>query len=207
MFYLLAGILLIAGVRVITVKNPVHAALHLVLAFVASAGIWIMLQAEFLGLVLVLVYVGAVMVLFLFVVMMIDVSMATIREGFTKHAPLGAVIAAVVAAEIGYVMWSKASGVSAGAVPVNHPAGYSNTEALGQVLYTHYAYPFELASAILLVGIISAIALTMRRRAGTRHQNIDEQVRVRRQDRVRLVRMSAEKREPAADAREPEAIE
>ncbi|HET8552760.1 MAG TPA: NADH-quinone oxidoreductase subunit J [Gammaproteobacteria bacterium] len=207
MFYLLAGILLVAGLRVITVKNPVHAALHLVLAFVASAGLWIMLQAEFLGLVLVLVYVGAVMVLFLFVVMMIDISLATIREGFTKHAPLGAVIAAVVAAEIGYVMWSKASGVSLGANPVNHPAGYSNTQALGQVLYTHYVYPFEIASAILLVGIISAIALTMRRRAGTRHQNIDEQVRVRRQDRVRLVSMAAEKREPAAEASEPEAVE
>jgi NADH-quinone oxidoreductase subunit J len=212
MFYLLAAILLVAGVRVITVKNPVHAALHLVLAFVAMAGIWIMLQAEFLGLVLVLVYVGAVMVLFLFVVMMIDISAATIREGFTRHAPLGAVIAAVVAAEIGYVMWSKASGVGAGLTPVNHPAGYSNTEALGQVLYTHYVYPFELASGILLVGIISAIALTMRRRANTRHQDIDEQVRVRREDRVRLVSMATEKRperarEAETQEREPETVE
>lgn len=214
MFYLLAAMLLVAAVRVITIKNPVHAALHLVLAFVASAGIWLMLQAEFLGLVLVLVYVGAVMVLFLFVVMMIDISMATIREGFTRYAPLGAVIAAVVAAEIGFVVWSGSTGVALADSAVNFPADYSNTEALGQVLYTHYVYPFELASGILLVGIISAIALTMRRRAGTRHQVIDEQVSVRSADRVRIVKMDSEEKvthkrqaEPETEEKEPETVE
>lgn len=206
MFYFLAAVLLVAGLRVITVKNPVHAALHLVLAFVASAALWVMLEAEFLGLVLMLVYVGAVMVLFLFVVMMIDISTATIREGFTRYAPLGAVIAAVVAVEIGYVAWAKSTGVGVAASGVSHPAGYSNTEALGMVLYTHYAYPFELASAILLVGIVAAIALTMRRRAGTRHQVIDQQVRVRREDRVRLVSMKAEER-PRAKAKSAEETE
>ncbi|HET7673909.1 MAG TPA: NADH-quinone oxidoreductase subunit J [Gammaproteobacteria bacterium] len=208
MFYLLAAILLVAGIRVITVKNPVHAALHLVLAFVAMAGLWLMLQAEFLGLVLVLVYVGAVMVLFLFVVMMIDISTATIREGFTRYAPLGAIIAAVVAAEIGYVVLSQHTGIAVAGTPVSHPANYSNTQALGMVLYTQYAYPFELASAILLVGIVAAIALTMRRRPGTRHQDIDAQVRVRREDRVRLVSMAAvPRRETKTTAHEPEAVE
>ncbi|HET6724875.1 MAG TPA: NADH-quinone oxidoreductase subunit J [Gammaproteobacteria bacterium] len=204
MFYFFAAALLYGAVRVITVKNPVHAALHLVLAFVASAAIWVMLQAEFLGLVLVLVYVGAVMVLFLFVVMMIDVHVATIREGFTKHAPLGALIAAIVAVEIGWVMWSKNSGVGFAAAPVSHPANYSNTQALGLQLYTTYVYPFELASGILLIGIVAAIALTMRRRPGARHQDVGWQVRVRREDRVRLVSMAAEKK---AAPKEPDTVE
>jgi NADH-quinone oxidoreductase subunit J len=203
MFYLFAAALIYGAVRVITVKNPVHAALHLVLAFVASAAIWVMLEAEFLGLVLVLVYVGAVMVLFLFVVMMIDINRATIREGFTKHAPLGIVIAAVVAAEIGWVMWSNSTGAGFTQVPVHHAADYSNTAALGNVLYTHYVYAFELASAILLVGIVSAIALTLRRRANMRHQDIDAQVRVRREDRVRMVDMKSEQRQQTARHGEP----
>jgi NADH-quinone oxidoreductase subunit J len=202
MFYVFAAVLIYGAARVITVKNPVHAALHLVLAFVASAAIWVMLQAEFLGLVLVLVYVGAVMVLFLFVVMMIDINRATIREGFTKHAPLGILIAAIVAAEIGWVMWSNSAGAGFTQVPVTHGADYSNTQALGNVLYTHYVYAFELASAILLVGIVSAIALTLRRRANMRHQDIDAQVRVKRDERVRMVNMKPARRESVAQRNE-----
>lgn len=195
-FYICSAALLYAALRVITIKNPVKAALHLVLAFVATAGIWVLLEAEFLGLVLVLVYVGAVMVLFLFVVMMIDINVATIREGFTRYAPIGALIALIVAVEIGWVMWAASTGGGVVTSPVSHSATYSNTQALGLVLYTQYVYAFELASGVLLIGIITAITLTMRRRAATRHQQVGEQVRVRRRDRVRIVSMESEQKQP-----------
>jgi NADH-quinone oxidoreductase subunit J len=193
LFYIFAAITIAAAIGVIGARNPVHAALSLVLAFVASAGLWILLEAEFLGIVLVLVYVGAVMVLFLFVIMMLDINVALMRQGFARYAPLGALVTAVMATEISYVVWSRNFGVNV-KVPAPHPSGYSNTKALGQVLYTHYVFPFEIASVILLVGIIAAIALTLRRRrAGTHRQDPARQVKVTQQGRVRLVNLSRER--------------
>jgi NADH-quinone oxidoreductase subunit J len=190
-FSVLAAILVGAALGVITARNPVHSALFLVLAFVTSAGLWLLLEAEFLGIVLVLVYVGAVMVLFLFVVMMLDVNVASLRQGFARYAPLGALVALVMAGEIGYVVWSQKLGVSFGA-PVSHAADYSNTRELGDILYTVYAYPFEIAAVILLVGIVAAISLTLRRREGTRTQDPGKQVQASAKGRVRLVSMPAE---------------
>ena len=192
-FYAFAAILLGAAVGVITSRNPVYSALFLVLAFFTSAVIWLLLEAEFLGIVLVLVYVGAVMVLFLFVVMMLDINVEKMREGFTRYAPLGAVVALLMVVEIGHVIWLKSQDIRLMEAPAPRPADYSNTEALGAVLYTDYFYPFELAAVILLVAIVAAIALTMRRRPGLKMQNISKQVQVRREDRVRLVKMDAEK--------------
>jgi NADH-quinone oxidoreductase subunit J len=190
-FSVLAAALIGAALGVITARNPVHAALFLVLAFVTSAGLWLLMEAEFLGIVLVLVYVGAVMVLFLFVVMMLDINTATMRQGFARYAPIGALVALVMAGEIGYVVWSQKLGVSFGA-PVEHAADYSNTRELGDLIYTVYAYPFEIAAVILLVGIVAAIALTLRRREGTRSQDPAKQVRATAEGRVRLVSMQAE---------------
>ena len=194
-FYVLGAVLVASAVAVITARNPVHSALFLVLAFFTSAGIWLLLEAEFLAIVLVLVYVGAVMVLFLFVVMMLDVNLAPLREGFIRYLPVGAAVAAVVVVEIALVI--GASGFDLGSMPPPppHEAGYSNTKELGALLYTVYVYPFEIAGAILLVAIVAAIALTMRRRSGVKTQDPARQVQARRADRVRLVRMPAEKRE------------
>ena len=194
-FYAFSAVLVGAAVMVITARNPVHAALFLVLAFFTSAGIWLLLEAEFLAIVLVLVYVGAVMVLFLFVVMMLDVNLAPLREGFIRHLPVGVAVAAIVVVEIALVVGVSGFDLESMPPPVAHPAGYSNTRELGTLLYTVYVYPFELAGAILLVAIVAAIALTMRRRAGTRTQDPARQVEVRREDRIRIVRMPAEKRE------------
>ncbi|HEV2332415.1 MAG TPA: NADH-quinone oxidoreductase subunit J [Gammaproteobacteria bacterium] len=190
-FSVLAAILIGSALGVITARNPVHSALFLVLAFVTSAGLWLLMEAEFLGIVLVLVYVGAVMVLFLFVVMMLDINTATLRHGFIRYAPIGALVALVMAGEIGYVVWSQKLGVSFGA-PVAHGPDYSNTRELGNIIYTTYAYPFEIAAVILLVGIVAAIALTLRRREGTRTQDPAKQVRVSAKGRVRLVSMPTE---------------
>ena len=187
-FSVLAAVLVGSALGVIMSRNPVHAALFLVLSFVTSAGLWLLLEAEFLGIVLVLVYVGAVMVLFLFVVMMLDINTATLRQGFIRYAPIGALVALVMAGEIGYVVWSQKLGVSFGA-PVAHGADYSNTRELGNLIYTTYAYPFEIAAVILLVGIVAAIALTLRRREGTRSQDPAKQVRVTAQGRIRMVSM------------------
>ncbi|HWK51858.1 MAG TPA: NADH-quinone oxidoreductase subunit J, partial [Steroidobacter sp.] len=190
LFYAFSGVLLVSAVGVITARNPVHAALFLVFSFFNSAVLWMLLEAEFLAIVLVLVYVGAVMVLFLFVVMMLDVNVAEVRAGFTRYAPLGILIALIVVAEIGSVVWVKSLGVEV--TPVTQAAvqeGYSNTGALGELLYTKYLYPFELAAVILLLAIVAAIVLTMRRRAGLKQQDIAAQVSVRAQDRVRVVKM------------------
>ena len=194
-FYTFAAILVYAATRVITVRNPVHAALHLVLAFFTSAGLWVLLEEEFLAITLVLVYVGAVMVLFLFVVMMLDINLAPLREGFMKNLPVGLVVAALMLVEMVLVLRSKAFDAASMPAPVEHAADYSNTHELGSVLYTDYVYPFEIASVILVVAIIAAIVLTMRKRPGTKSQNPAEQVKVRREDRVRLVKMEAEKRD------------
>jgi NADH-quinone oxidoreductase subunit J len=190
LFYAFSGVLLVSAIGVITARNPVHAALFLVFSFFNSAVLWILLEAEFLAIVLVLVYVGAVMVLFLFVVMMLDIKVAEVREGFTRYAPLGILIALIVVAEIGSVVYVKTLGQEV--TPVSQVAaepGYSNTGALGELLYTKYLYPFELAAVILLLAIVAAIVLTMRRRAGLKQQDIGAQVSVRAKDRIRLVKM------------------
>ena len=191
-FYVFAVILVFAAGRVITVRNPVHAALHLVLAFFTCAGLWLLLEAEFLAITLVLVYVGAVMVLFLFVVMMLDINVSPLREGFVRYLPVGFSVALLIFAEMFLVLGVKHFGAAAIAIPARHGPDYSNTREIGNVLYTDYVYPFEIASVILLVAIIAAIALTMRRRPETKTQNPVDQVAVRRADRVKLVKMKAE---------------
>ncbi len=193
LFYAFSAVLVVAAVGVITARNPVHCALFLVWAFFNSAVIWLLMEAEFLAIVLMLVYVGAVMVLFLFVVMMLDVDLAAIREGFTRYAPLGILIAVLVVVEIGSVVWVKSlGGAMSEAAPSVAVEGYSNTRALGELLYTKYLYPFELAAVLLLVAIVAAIALTMRHRAGLKAQDIAGQVSVRARDRIRVVKMPPE---------------
>jgi NADH-quinone oxidoreductase subunit J len=194
-FYFFAAILVFAAARVITVRNPVHAAMHLVLAFFTSAGLWLLLEAEFLAITLVLVYVGAVMVLFLFVVMMLDINVSPLREGFVRYLPLGATVALLIFAEMVMVVGAKHFGAEAVAIPARHGTDYSNVRELGSVLYTDYVYPFEIASVILLVAIIAAIALTMRKRPETKYQDPSQQVVVKRADRVRLVSMQAEEKQ------------
>ena len=187
-FYALATILLLAGLRVITTHNPVHAALFLVLAFFTAAGIWLLLEAEFLAITLVLVYVGAVMVLFLFVVMMLDINIDKLREGFWDYLPMAGTIGLLMAVEMVMVLGGKHFGTASVA---SHPADYSNTTELGRVLYTDYLLPFELASVVLLVAIVAAIVLTLRDRKDSKSMNVADQVKVRRQDRIRIVRMPA----------------
>ena len=191
-FYLFSAILIVAASLVVTVRNPVKAALYLVLVFFSAACIWLTLEAEFLAIVLVLVYVGAVMVLFLFVVMMLDIDVARLREGFTQYLPAGLVIAGVMVAELSVVMLSRRFGLDAIPRPVARGVDYSNTRELGLVLYTDYVYAFEIAALILLVAIIAAISLTFRRRGGTKVQVIAEQLRVTKADRLRIVKMSSE---------------
>jgi NADH-quinone oxidoreductase subunit J len=193
LFYAFSAVLVVAALGVITARNPVHAALFLVFAFLNSAVIWLLLEAEFLAIVLMLVYVGAVMVLFLFVVMMLDINVAQMREGFTRYAPLGILIAVLVVVEIGSVVWVKHLGVVSEAAPAAALQGYSNTRALGELLYTKYLYPFELAAMILLLAIVAAIVLTLRHRVGLKAQDVAGQVAVRAKDRIRIVKMDAEK--------------
>jgi NADH-quinone oxidoreductase subunit J len=189
-FYAFAAVLLLSGLRVITARNPVHGALFLVLAFFTAAGLWLLLRAEFLAIALVVVYVGAVMVLFLFVVMMLDINLERVREGFWRNLPLALVVGVIMVWEmitvVAYRYWGTGT-------PPAQPLQYSNTRALGLLLYTEYAYAFEIAAVILLVAIIAAIALTLRRRKDSRSQDPSEQVRVRREDRVTLVSMPSEK--------------
>ena len=190
LFYAFSLILVLSALGVIASRNPVHAALFLVLAFVQSAMLWLLLEAEFLAVVLVLVYVGAVMVLFLFVVMMLDINVEELRTGFTRYLPIGVAVAFVVVLEIGHVIWFRSQDVLAVATPEPYPPGYSNTKALGSVLYTEHVYAFELAAMILLLAIVAAITLTMRRRPGLKVQNIARQVAVRAEDRVRVVNVN-----------------
>jgi NADH-quinone oxidoreductase subunit J len=192
-FYFFGSVLVLAAIGVITARNPVHSVMSLVLAFVTSAFLWMLLEAEFLAIVLVLVYVGAVMVLFLFVVMMLDVKVEQARAGFTRYAPMGIGLVILIAAMLGYVIWARTREMTFLQAPPRMPADYSNTEALGSQLYTVYMYPFELAAVILLVAIIAAISLTMRRRPGLKVQDVARQVAVRREDRVRIVSMESDK--------------
>jgi NADH-quinone oxidoreductase subunit J len=201
-FYSFAAILLFAALRVVTARNPVHAALFLVLAFVTSAGIWLQLQAEFLAIALVLVYVGAVMVLFLFVVMMLDINLARLREGFWGYLPVGATVAALLVAEMVLVVAGRYTGFRDMPAPPPLPADYSNTKELGRLVYTEYVYPFEIAAVILLVAIVAAIALTLRRRRSSKYIDPARQIGVRREDRVRIVQMPPERREPEAGVRD-----
>lgn len=193
LFYLLAAIATISGLMMITVKNPVKAALWLVLSFISTAGLWIMAQAEFLGLVLILVYVGAVMVLFLFVVMMLDINMAVLKEGFTRYLPIGALAAIAIFALIYMVVGPDNFGLDKVAAPAPNPADFSNTKAVGIPLYTEHAYAFILAAVLLLVGIVAAIALTLRRRpsGAVLYQDIDKQNRTNAADRFEMVKMDA----------------
>ena len=195
LFYAFAAVLVFAALRVVTARNPVHAAMWLVLAFFTAAAHWLMLKAEFLAIALVLVYVGAVMVLFLCVVMMLDINLDRLREGFWRYLPLGATVGVLIVFEMALVVAAKYYWSGAMPMPPDPGPGYSNTKALGRLLYTDYVYPFELAAVILLVAIVAAIALTMRRRKDTKFQDPARQVMVKRQDRVRLVSMPAEKKE------------
>jgi NADH-quinone oxidoreductase subunit J len=187
LFYIFSAVLVGAGIGVITSRNPVHSALYLVLAFFQSAALWLLLEAEFLAIVLVLVYVGAVMVLFLFVVMMLDINVEEMREGFTRYVWFGVAVAVGVVAEIWYVLTQRSEGLGFSSVPESLPADYSSATELGAALYTEHLYAFEIAAFILLVAIVAAITLTMRKRPGLKVQNISAQVAVRREDRVRLV--------------------
>ncbi|MCP5427207.1 MAG: NADH-quinone oxidoreductase subunit J [Chromatiaceae bacterium] len=192
-FYVFAAILVFAATMVITRKNPVHSALFLVLAFFTSAAIWLLAEAEFLAIVLVLVYVGAVMVLFLFVVMMLDIDIATMRAGFVKNLPLAILIAIAMVIEIFLVIGSGSFSLDQFAAPLPLPADYNNTASLGNILYTEYMYPFEVAAVILLVAIIAAIGLTMRKRPESKYQDPSKQVRVKKgEDRITVLKMDAE---------------
>jgi NADH-quinone oxidoreductase subunit J len=192
LFYVFAAILVFAALRVVTARNPVHAALWLVLAFFTAAAHWLMLKAEFLAVVLVLVYVGAVMVLFLFVLMMLDINFDSLRKSFRSFIPVGATVGALVLLEMALTLiGSRVAGpIPGGAAP---PPG-GNTKALGVLVYTDYVYPFEIAAVILLVAIVAAIALTHRRRKETKYQDPGEQVKVRRSERLRVLSMPAEKK-------------
>jgi NADH-quinone oxidoreductase subunit J len=193
LFWIFASVLAVSALAMITVNNPVHSALLLVLCFFTSAAIWLLIEAEFLAVVLILVYVGAVMVLFLFVVMMLDINIEEVRARVTRYALFGGVVAGVVVFEIVSVVWTRSLGVDVTTGAQAQPATYSNTAELGKLLYTEYVYPFELAAVLLLIAIVAAISLTMRKRAGLKQQNVSMQVAVRREDRVRIVKVAAEK--------------
>jgi NADH-quinone oxidoreductase subunit J len=198
-FYFFAAILVFAGLRVITARNPVHAALFLVLAFFTAAGLWMLLEAEFLAITLVLVYVGAVMVLFLFVVMMLDINLDKLREGFWDYLPLAGFVSVLLVIEMVLILGSRHFGLDVMGSPVPHPADYSNTKELGRLLYTDYVYAFELAAVILLVAIVAAIALTLRRRKDSKYVDPAEQVKVKRNDRLRIVKMQATQKPQAGE--------
>jgi NADH-quinone oxidoreductase subunit J len=200
-FYIYAALMLFGAFRVITASNPVHAALYLVLTFACCSALWLLLEAEFLAIALVLVYVGAVMVLFLFVVMMLDINIAPLRERFIHYLPVAVLIGLVVIAQMIMVLGPWRFGLDKVAAPARRAADYSNTREIGIALYTDYLYPFEIAAVILLVAIIAAIALTMRKGLNTKYQNPSKQVRVSKQDRLRIIKMKSEKN-PQMDANE-----
>jgi NADH-quinone oxidoreductase subunit J len=195
LFYVFGLIAVYAGLRVVTAKNPIHAALHLVLAFFTTAAIWMLLKAEFLAIALVLVYVGAVMVLFIFVVMMVDVNFDKLREGFWSHLPLALVVGVVIVFEMAFVLLKTfiIPDSLSNALPI--PAGSSNTRELGKLIFTDYVYAFEVAAVVLLVAIIAAVALTLRGRKDAKGQDPNKQVLVKAKDRMRIVKMASEKEE------------
>jgi NADH-quinone oxidoreductase subunit J len=195
LFWAFSAVLVGAALGVILSRNPVHSVLYLVLCFFNAAVLWLLIEAEFLAIALVLVYVGAVMVLFLFVVMMLDINIEQLREGFARNAPLGALVALIMVIELAYVLWVRRLGIGLPGETAPAADGASNTAEIGAVLYTDYVYPFQLAAIVLLIAIVAAISLTLRRRPGHKVQDISAQVGVRAVDRVRLVSMPAE-REP-----------
>jgi NADH-quinone oxidoreductase subunit J len=195
LFWSFSAVLVGSALGVILSRNPVHSVLYLVLCFFNAAVLWLLIEAEFLAIVLVLVYVGAVMVLFLFVVMMLDINIEKLREGFARNAPLGALIALIMIVELFYVLWVRRLGIELPGAVVQLAEGQSNTAEIGAVLYTQYVYPFQLAAVVLLIAIIAAITLTMRRRPGMKVQDVSRQVAARAEDRVRLVNIPVE-REP-----------
>ena len=192
-FYVLSAILVFASLRVVAAKNPVHAVLFLVLGFFSASGLWLLLQAEFLAIVLIVVYVGAVMVLFLFVVMMLNIDVERMRQGFWSHLPLAAGIGVLMIFEMGLVLVGRYFGAEAMPEPAAPAAGFSNTKELGRLLFSDYVYPFELASVVLLVAIVAAVALTKRPPKDKKDQNIRAQIAVQRNDRLRIVSMPSEK--------------
>ena len=195
LFFAFAGVVIVSALGVVTSRNPVHSALFLVLTFFSCSAIWLMLEAEFLAITLVLVYVGAVMVLFLFVVMMLDINVAKMREGFVSYLPVGIVFALLMLAVMVYVVGPVGPDVMGTAAldnAVRHAADYSNTEALGEVLYTEYVLAFEIAAVILLVAIVAAITLTLRRRPTTKYQTPGKQIKVKRDDRLKIIKSDAE---------------
>ena len=194
-FYFLAAIMVFAALKVITARNPVHAALYLVLTFFNAGGLWLLLQAEFLAITLVMVYVGAVMVLFLFVVMMLDINLDRLREGFWSYLPVGALVGVLMLVEMVMILGGPYFGLDAMPAPPAAAETYSNTRELGRVLYTDYVYAFELASLVLLVAMVAAVALTLRKREGLKYIQPSQQVSVTREGRVELVKMQAEKQD------------
>jgi NADH-quinone oxidoreductase subunit J len=186
---------------VITARNPLHAVLFLVLAFVSTAGIWMLLEAEFLAIALVLVYVGAVMVLFLFVVMMLDINIERLRLGFWRWLPIGLLLAGLIGVQMVWVLGAKET--SAGLTAVQHAADYSNTKELGRLIYTSYVYPFELAAVLLLLAMVAAIALTLRKRRDSRRQSIGDQLKVTKQDRLRIVTLPSSGKAAAEEVAAP----
>lgn len=197
-FYFLSTILVLASLRVVTSRNPVHAALFLVLAFFSASGVWLLLQAEFLAISLVLIYVGAVMVLFLFVVMMLDINIDRLREGFWSYLPLGSIIALLMVAEMALVLGGNYLDLFESTVPQT-AAGASNVQDIGRLMFTEYVYPFELASVVLLVGIVAAVALTLRGKRKTKSVSPSQQVFVKAKDRVRVLQMPSEVRIGSAE--------
>ena len=193
-FYAFSLVLTFAAVAVISARNPVYSVLFLVLAFFSAAAIWLLLEAEFLAIMLVVVYVGAVMVLFLFVVMMLDINLVPFKEGFIRYLPVAVIVAFIMAVELLMVLWAKGRfGAEMFPLPQPNPVGYSNTRELGELLYTNYLLPFEVAGVVLLVAMIAAVALTLRTRPGIKTQDVGAQVRTRRDESVRLVKMKSEK--------------
>ncbi|MEW5838042.1 MAG: NADH-quinone oxidoreductase subunit J [Pseudomonadota bacterium] len=203
LFLVFASSAVLSAFLMVTTRNTVYAALYLVLTFFSTALTWLLLEAEFLSIVLILVYVGAVMVLFLFVVMMLDINTAATREGFVRFLPIGAGVAIIMMLEMSLILGPKLFGLDVYPAPAPKAADYSNTEAIGSVLYTVYVYPFEIAAIILLVAMVAAIMLTLRKRPETKYQNAGEQAKVRRADRVRMVKMEAVK-PAAAEAKQGE---
>jgi NADH-quinone oxidoreductase subunit J len=197
-FYAFSAVLLASAVGVISVRNPVHAALLLVLTFFTAAMLWILLRAEFLGIALILVYVGAVMVLFLFVVMMLDVNTAPLREGFTRYLPAGLLVAAVMAAQMIAVLGARHFGFDQFAAPAELAAGHSNTREVAELLFSKYLMAVQVAALILIVAVVAALALTLRKREGVRVQDVEAQVAVRKSDRLRVLKMPSEPKAPQA---------